>query len=48
MASPTYSDLVTPVYYDEYGRESTKYLPYSNQSMEELTLMELYQDKEVL
>jgi RHS repeat-associated protein len=29
MASPTYSDLVTPVYYDEYGRESTKYLPYS-------------------
>lgn len=27
--SPTYKDIITPINYDEFGRESVKYLPYS-------------------
>ncbi|HEX2975769.1 MAG TPA: DUF6443 domain-containing protein [Bacteroidales bacterium] len=29
LATPVYSDLVTPYYYDSFGRDTIKYLPFS-------------------
>ena len=38
-ASPVGNDIVSPVYYDGYGRESKNYLPYSVKTLTEGTII---------